>query len=112
MCTSVPGSAVPDVRIPNVDKLVHFLLYGVLGLLLGRALKRHAELRPGTRRPTFDMLLVSIVTVAMFAAVDEWHQRWVPGRSSDVADWYADVAGGTSALLLAARSGRRRHHST
>jgi VanZ family protein len=88
--TSVPGRDVPDVGVPHIDKLVHFVLYAVLGVLLARA----------------------IVAIALFAAADEWHQRWVPGRSTDLLDWCADVAGGTLALLLAARPIARPEHLT
>lgn len=106
MLTSIPGRDVPSVGIPHVDKVVHVLLYAVLGLLVARAL------RPAdpSRRPALGALLVALVAVALFAALDEWHQQWVPGRSTDVLDWYADLAGGTFALLLGARpaSPRRR----
>jgi VanZ family protein len=30
---------------------------------------------------------------AGYGATDEWHQRFVPGRSADVEDWYADAIG-------------------
>lgn len=103
VCTSLPGSAVPAVGVPHVDKLVHFLLYAVFGALLARALRREAGIAtpPGGGRWTH--LLATIAVVSLFGAADEWHQQWVPGRSSDVLDWCADTAGGTLALLLAAR---------
>lgn len=94
--TSIPGSQVPTVRIPHLDKLVHFTLYAVLGVLLVRALRLSGRLTRGT-------LSLSLLGVAAFAAADEWHQRWVPGRSGDFADWGADLAGATLALMLAAR---------
>ena len=112
MLTSVPGSVVPEVGIPNIDKVVHFLLYGVLGLLMARALKRDAYTRPGTRRPTSGSLVTALLVIGLFAAADEWHQRWIPGRSSDVSDWYADMAGATFALLLAVRPRARRDYPT
>ena len=33
-----------------------------------------------------------VIAVA-YGASDEWHQSFVPGRSPDVADWFADAAG-------------------
>ena len=110
VATSIPGRDVPDVDLPHVDKVVHFLLYAVLGVLLSRALRTG---RAGVAvRPAVRALLPWLVAIACFAAVDEWHQRWVPGRSSDTLDWYADVAGGTLALLLAARPVARTEHLT
>lgn len=94
--TSIPGRQVPTVRVPHIDKVVHVALYAVLGALLVRALRRSGRL-------TRAALAVALLGVAAFAAVDEWHQRWVPGRSGDFADWSADLAGATFALMLAAR---------
>ena len=84
------------MRIPHVDKLVHVALYAVLGVLLVRAMRLSGRL-------TRAALSLAVLGVALFAAVDEWHQRWVPGRSGDFADWSADLAGATLALMLAAR---------
>ena len=33
-----------------------------------------------------------VIAVA-YAASDEWHQSFVPGRSPDAADWFADAVG-------------------
>jgi VanZ family protein len=30
---------------------------------------------------------------AAYGATDEWHQSFVPGRTADVHDWYADALG-------------------
>lgn len=79
---------LPDWLPP--DKLIHAGLYAALaGLWLWA--------RPG--RPWQALLLASL-----YGAVDEWHQSWVPGRSSDSWDWLADTAGaGLLAGLAAAR---------
>ena len=105
MCTSIPGSAVPDLHVPHVDKVVHFLLYAVLGALLARALRREAgaDTPAASGSVHWRRVMLAIAAVAAFGAADEWHQQWVPGRSTDVLDWCADTAGGTLALLLAAR---------
>ena len=34
------------------------------------------------------------------AAVDEWTQQFVPGRSSDPRDWMADVIGASLGAIL------------
>ena len=93
--TSLPGAQVPEVELAYVDKLMHFALYGVLGVLTARAA------RPGARawRP----VAASVAGIALVGALDEWHQRLVPGRSADAADWLADVAGATVGVLAAAR---------
>ena len=112
MLTSVPGRDVPDVGVPHVDKLVHFAMYAVLGFLIARALGGARAIGGAVARPAVRVLALAVVAVALFAAADEWHQRWVPGRSTDVLDWCADVAGGTLALLLATHPVARPEHLT
>ena len=95
----MPSSTLPSTGVPHVDKVVHFFLYAVLGLLAARAV----EAPTGRLRP----LLLTLAAVVAFAALDEWHQTFVPGRSADVADWAADVIGASAGLLLlAARTPR------
>lgn len=66
---------------PQQDKVVHFICYGILGLLLANAL----QLR---KRYWIALLLAS-----MYGITDEFHQYFVPGRSTDMLDWLADTAG-------------------
>ena len=44
-------------------------------------------------------LLAILITVA-YGASDEYHQRFVAGRSSELADLYADAAGASVAAAL------------
>jgi len=86
---------LPDVVIPVPvswsDKLVHGVLYLVLGWLVGAAVC-------AAGRCTARAGLVLVGVVAAFAALDEVHQAWVPGRDSTVGDWAADVVGATIGL--------------
>jgi VanZ family protein len=94
--TSWPNPGVPQVG--HADKVVHALLYGVLGWLVARA--EPTWLTPGRALPV-------LAAIAAFAALDEWHQTLVPGRSGSVDDWAADVVGAALALTLAAYRRRR-----
>ena len=69
------------------DKFAHFAVYGLLGTLACR-IGRNGW------RAAFGAWLV----VALFGASDEWHQSFVPGRSSDFGDWIADTLGATVAI--------------
>jgi VanZ family protein len=97
LSSSWPNPNPPDVR--HGDKAWHFVLYAVLTLLVGRAAPNLVA------RPL--PLAVVAVGASMFGAVDEWHQRFIPGRSASVDDWQADSAGAVLGLLLAAGMRRR-----
>ncbi|HEY2798876.1 MAG TPA: VanZ family protein [Thermoanaerobaculia bacterium] len=99
----------PDVpvvsRIPNFDKLVHTILYGVEAFLLCRAI----AWPPASRSAWLRALAVAGV-IAVWATLDELHQFWIPGRSMEGLDAVADITGGFTGALtsawLALRSSR------
>lgn len=76
----------------GLDKVVHFSVYAVLGLLVTRALDV-----PRTRVA----LLSAIASMTVFGLLDEVHQHWIPGRDASIADWAADILGATVGLLAA-----------
>lgn len=82
--------AAPDLI--NADKLVHFLVFGLLATLVVRNgfAPRHAW--------------VAVAAVSAFGAADEWHQSFTPGRAAEVADWVADTLGAAVAVALYVRS--------
>lgn len=79
--------AAPDVA--NVDKYGHFLVYGLLGTLICRAL--------GDRRWA---AVWALAMASAYGVTDEFHQSFVPGRSSEAADWLADTSGAALAIFL------------
>ncbi len=81
------------------DKLVHFVLYFTLGGLLARA-------RRISGSEAWHSVLLAFGFI--YAATDEWHQSFVPGRNPDPADWWADVAGVTVGYLLVTATGGRQ----
>jgi VanZ family protein len=105
VATSIPGqelAAVGAFSFPGADKLVHAFFYGVLGWLSARA----AGL-PASGRRTAAFVLLGIL---LFAALDEWHQAFIPGRATDPLDWIADALGATCGM--AALGARRRIEAT
>jgi VanZ family protein len=94
----VPGLS----GIPGFDKLVHFTLYG------GEAFFLYASISwPG--KAVFSLLRALAVTgsMAVWGAVDELHQHWIPGRSMDGDDVAADVSGAGLGALVASAMSRR-----
>ncbi|HEX5437475.1 MAG TPA: VanZ family protein [Gemmatimonadaceae bacterium] len=98
--TSLPGAMIAGIRAPvGADKLVHFTLYGVLGLLAAwpaLAARRWAR-----------AALIVLLLISAFGALDEFHQRFIAGRSSDVHDWIADTLGAAVGIMAAVRARRR-----
>ena len=104
--TSIPASEFAPVgafAFPGADKIVHGGMYGVLGALLARAAGV-----PVPRR-TLGALTIAVL---LFAVVDEWHQRYIPGRSADPRDVAADVAGAAAGFGAATYLLRRRLSQT
>jgi VanZ family protein len=79
-----------------IRKSGHFTEYFILSLLLLRALR--AESRDFGLR----WALIVILIVAGYAALDEFHQSFVPGRGAAVTDVMLDTSGGAAAQLLVA----------
>ena len=48
--SSIPGTRLPTIDLPQSDKIAHALLYGVLGGLLCRALDRSRAARQARAR--------------------------------------------------------------
>src|SRR5262245_27217995 len=89
-------SAIPTIpTLPTSDKLLHAAAYGGLCLLWVRAFARTAW-----RQVSAAHLLWSVLIAAGYGVTDEWHQAYVPGRMSELADWLADVTGVLTAAVL------------
>lgn len=95
--------ALPLVHFRWGDKVLHFTVFGLLGLLTARALDRGTDAIRSSRV----LLAIVALVMALLGACDEVHQYFVPGRRADVLDWVADLAGGVSGAfawsLLATR---------
>lgn len=88
-------SNLPAVRTDlPVDKAAHFVLYGTLGGLATLGWRR-ARQRP--------RLIIVLVAAALIGVADELHQRSVPHRSSEAADFVADSLGIAAASWLVLR---------
>jgi VanZ family protein len=90
-------SALPRAPLPEQvsDKTGHFAAYAVLAVLAVRAVGGGLPCRV-----TMRVAWLALLVASGYGAFDEIHQAFVPGRSSDIADWYADTAGAALALLV------------
>lgn len=85
--SSIPGAAFPQVPGWHVDKLVHALLYFVLGFFCARALGATTRITGGT------LVLLATLIATGYGVTDELHQLLTPRRSCDWRDVVADGAG-------------------
>jgi len=86
---------MPKIDIPYIDKLAHFVEYFILGALLVRAFANSSD------KANFKMiLLLSILIAAAYGALDEFHQRFVSGRSPEIFDIISDIIGSLFGALV------------
>lgn len=87
------GPEVPRaVAFPNLDKIAHFFVFGLIGILLFRTLV--------LRRNQLKAVILAIVLTALFGALDEFRQSLNPHRHAEVVDWFMDAAGAMVAVLV------------
>ena len=79
----------------NLDKIVHFVEYGILCGLLTRAFYNS-----GSHRVLVRSLLLSLGISLFIAGIDEMYQLYIPGRSASFYDFTADVIGIVCALVV------------
>lgn len=91
---------IPRVPLPThfnlFDKVCHFSAFALLTLLAHLA---WATRRPGLDRLPWKELAITMLVIAGYGALDEITQPLV-GRSCELLDWAADVAGIVFATLV------------
>jgi VanZ family protein len=105
-----PGLAQARIEALHfgLRKCAHLAEFGLLAMLLWQALC-HAT-RSGTRQWHWPHAGWALLLVALYAASDEIHQAFVPGRSGQVSDVIVDSIGGAiglGVLWLAGKWGKR-----
>ncbi|MBM3133781.1 MAG: VanZ family protein [Chloroflexi bacterium] len=91
--------SLPSLPFATADtilkKAAHFTEYAVLAALSARAFSAGRPLRRG------DLWRALLLTL-LYAASDEFHQSFVPGRTGRLGDWGIDALGAGLALLVIA----------
>jgi VanZ family protein len=76
-------------------KCGHLTEYAILALLLWRAINQPINFPPWP----WPLIRITMLLVCLYAATDEFHQSFVPTRTSLVSDVFIDTAGGAIGLL-------------
>ena len=84
---------IRDMTSFLVRKAAHMSEYAVLAILFGLTIREYKK------EP---WLLLALAATAAYAATDEVHQLFVPGRSGQLKDVLIDTAGGALGLGLLA----------
>ncbi len=92
--TSLPSSK--SITIGVSDKIEHFGAYALLSGILYLNLYFQKKFELLNKYPaTFTILIASF-----YGLLDELHQLFVPGRSAEFLDWFADTSGAIIAVLI------------
>lgn len=101
--SSLPKIPTIPTGFRPIDKVAHFVEYSVFGLLLAGAFA-HSSAHRLVRR---SLVMAGILGVA-YAVLDEFHQKFVPGRFASVEDAIADALGVIVGLFVYLQWHRRQ----
>ncbi len=85
-------SAPGFMLFPHVDKLVHFLVFGLVATAVYRAFPPWVRSRK--------RFIGAILITMLFGIVDETRQGFNPERQMDLVDWIADFSGALVAVTV------------
>jgi VanZ family protein len=94
--SSVPSDAFPKLEFEFADKFVHLTVYFALFLSAFYSFNNQKKFNFIRENVLASSLFFSV----LYGALDEIHQLFVPGRSCDIYDWLADVAGVILAIIV------------
>ncbi len=80
-----------DIRL---DYLIHFCQYGILAFLAFLSFT-NKELKLSSKK-----LLILTISLLLFAFLDEFHQKFIPGRSFNTKDIISNISGIMGALIF------------
>ncbi len=107
---NITDSVVDEHRIEKLDTLEHYIrktAHVIEYAILAAAICLPLRLRGLKRRR---LLLWSVLATAIYAASDEIHQRFVPGRSGRLQDVLIDTLGAIlGAIFFLLATGTLRH---
>lgn len=96
--SSIPN--IPTLKIHTaraefrLDYLMHFCEYGVLTFITFLSFSRNDF------RISYKKYILVAVSLIMFAILDEFHQKLIPGRTYSIRDIMSNVSGILAALIF------------
>ena len=83
-----PHPGLPELGIEWEDKIMHISAYFAFGIALVLFFVVNLQV-PEIKKVAF----ITIFIGSFYGLTDEFHQYFIPGRSSEILDWIADVLG-------------------
>jgi VanZ family protein len=96
--SSIPN--IPTLKIHTakaeirLDYLMHFCEYGLLAFLT------FLSFAGNKFRIKYGKVLIIVVSIILFAILDEFHQKLIPGRSFNTKDILSNVTGILAAMIF------------
>ena len=84
---------LPELTKHVTDWILHSIEYAGLAVLLCRAFV-------GEGLGWLLSVVLASAATSVYGASDEWHQAFVPLRSSDIYDWMTDTIGGAAGVVI------------
>ncbi|MGB9696715.1 MAG: VanZ family protein [Ignavibacteria bacterium] len=94
--SSIPSDKLPELSFTFEDKLIHIILFFVLFFCFVWSLRHQKTFATLSRH----FMLASLIFTILYGLFDEFHQYFVPNRTSDIYDWFADSTGAVLAFLV------------
>lgn len=88
----IPGASYP-AHPGFLNYVAHFCEYMVFASLITIAFT-------GGKLKPWQVFLIALALASAYAATDEFHQYFIPGRLSDPMDWLTDTAGAALGALV------------
>ena len=92
--TTLPAPDVPSLGVG--DKFTHFGAFFGLAILLSFTL--HYQNKNLLLKKYF--LTATLIIASFYGFLDELHQKFIPGRSSEFLDWFADSLGAAAGIVF------------
>jgi VanZ family protein len=93
------------------DKLIHFVIYGILGILTYRAVRS----LPGDIG-LFYLIFLGVVISGIIGICDEVIKIFTPNRTLDVVDFFFDVSGSLTGIstyvFIRSRRGKNKENQS
>lgn len=93
LLTFMPGSEVPNFKIPHLDKVAHTGMYAVFSFLLGYGLRSGSASDNKLRKQA---VMSTSIAVGFGIVTEALQPELAPGRTFEVTDILANIIGSIS----------------